>query len=61
LLCGDLQEVLQGAEIVLVGTTAVEKETLAASLQPRQIVIDLANLEKARRPDGREGYEGICW
>jgi len=61
LLCGDLQEVLQGAEIVLVGTTAVEKETLAASLQPRQIVIDLTNLEKARRPDGREGYEGICW
>ena len=61
LLCGDLQEVLQGAEIVLVGTTAVEKETLAASLQPRQIVIDLTNLEKARRPDGREGYAGICW
>lgn len=61
LLRPDLQEVLQGAEVVLVGTKAVEKEVLAASLKPDQVVIDLVNLEKSRRVNELAAYEGICW
>ncbi len=61
LLCASLQEVVQGAEVVLVGTQAVERETLAACLKPGQIVVDLVNLEKSRQPDGLGTYKGICW
>ncbi len=61
LLCGSLQEVVQAAEVVLVGSNAVKKETLAACLEPGQIVFDLVNLERSRRPDGLAAYEGICW
>ena len=61
LLGATLREVVEGAEVVLIGTRAVEGEALAACLQSEQIVIDLVNLEKARRLQGQAFYEGICW
>src|SRR2546423_2781729 len=61
LLKEDLQEVVASSDLVLVGTRAVARETLLASLRPDQIVIDLVNLEKPRRAVGKTAYEGICW
>ena len=61
LLSTNLQEVLETAEVVLIGTRAAEREDLRTYLRPEQIVIDLVNLEKSRRLDGLASYEGICW
>jgi GDP-mannose 6-dehydrogenase len=61
LLREDIQNVLGTAEVILVGTRAVDREILLNSIRPEQIVIDLVNLEKARRAVGGASYEGICW
>lgn len=61
LLQSDLNEVLQSAEVVVLGTRGIEKSVLESSLRPDQIIIDLVNLEKTRRPKSGKTYEGICW
>jgi GDP-mannose 6-dehydrogenase len=61
LLKENMQEVIQGAEVVIVGTRAVDRETLLQTLRPDQLVIDLVNLDKSRRPSGKTEYEGVCW
>jgi GDP-mannose 6-dehydrogenase len=61
LLTDDLDVVLRDAELVVVGTRALSKELLREKLRPDQIVVDLVNLEKARRPNGTASYAGICW
>lgn len=60
LLTNDFEAVLNGCEIVLIGTR-VDREKLEALLQPRHIVIDLINLHKQNRVSHPGGYEGICW
>ncbi len=59
LLSADMPEVVRDAEVVIVGTK-VEKEELAKLLTPAQMVIDLVNLDPARRPQAAS-YQGICW
>ncbi len=54
-----MPEVVRDAEVVVVGTK-VEKEELAKLLTPAQMVIDLVNLDPARRPQAAS-YQGICW
>ena len=61
LLSQSLEDVVKNAEVVLVGTKAVDAKTLAPLLRPGQIVVDVVNLEKPRRYDGPEKYIGICW
>lgn len=61
LLSADLAEVLQNAEVVIVGNKSVDKDELVRLLRPDQIVIDLVNLDKSRRPVSKGPYEGICW
>lgn len=61
LLVPNLKEVIEAAEVVVVGTRLVEKQELFALLRPEQMVIDLVNLEKSRRLDGLSNYQGICW
>jgi GDP-mannose 6-dehydrogenase len=61
LLTNNLQQVLQHAEVVVVGTKSLEMETLAKHLRPEQVVIDLVNLERSRRVSCSTTYEGICW
>jgi GDP-mannose 6-dehydrogenase len=61
LLSANLKEVVEGAEIVVVGTKAAAKNTLASYLRPGQVVLDLVNLERGRRANGAPLYEGICW
>jgi GDP-mannose 6-dehydrogenase len=59
LLSADMGEVMRDAEVVVIGTK-VEKTELAKLLTPKQMVIDLVNLDPARRPPAAS-YEGICW
>ena len=59
LLCAELDQALEDAEVVIVATR-VEKGRLNQFLRPDQIVIDLVNLDKSRRPQ-TSAYEGICW
>jgi len=60
-LTDDLESVLRGAEVVILGNKSASKEQLAKYLKPEQIVIDLIHLDPARRPQGVKTYEGICW
>ena len=61
LLSSDLAAVVKDADVVVIGTRGVDREALKKSLQPAQVVIDLVNLEKARRIGSIGSYEGICW
>jgi GDP-mannose 6-dehydrogenase len=59
LLSAEMPEVVRDSEVVIVGTK-IENSDLAPLLAPAQIVIDLVNLDPARRPQAAS-YEGICW
>jgi len=61
LLNTSLEQVMQRAEVVVVATHGIDKNTLDSLLKPGQIVIDLVNLEKSRRPTASPLYEGLCW
>ena len=59
-LGNDLGKVVRESEVIVVATR-VDREELRGLLKPGQRVIDLVNLDKVRRPDGSQDYEGICW
>jgi GDP-mannose 6-dehydrogenase len=59
LLSADMPEVLRDCDVVIVGTK-VEKGELSKLLVQSQIVIDLVNLDPAKRPQAA-AYQGICW
>jgi GDP-mannose 6-dehydrogenase len=61
LLRENVEEVLDVADVVIIGTGAIDREFLLAHLRPEQIVIDVVNLEKSRRAYGKAIYHGICW
>jgi GDP-mannose 6-dehydrogenase len=61
LLNPSLEQVLRAAEVVVVATSGIDKNTLESNLLPGQTVIDLVNLEKSRRPAASKSYEGVCW
>jgi GDP-mannose 6-dehydrogenase len=61
LLSSNLEQAVENAEVVIVGTRGIDRDALRASLKSQQIVIDLVNLEKSRRLDEHASYEGICW
>jgi GDP-mannose 6-dehydrogenase len=61
LLFADLKEVIQNAEVVVLGNSSMQKEQLRQYLRPSQVVVDLVNLDSARRPAGAASYRGICW
>jgi hypothetical protein len=60
-LSEDLEGVLRGADVVILGNKSATKEQLAKYLKSEQIVIDLVHLDPARRPQGVKTYEGMCW
>lgn len=59
LLSADMPEVVRDSEVVIIGTK-IDKTDLTRLLTPAQIVLDLVNLDPARRPQAAS-YEGICW
>ncbi len=60
LLENDLGQILRDADVVVIGTRGVACDELQKHLRPDHVVVDLVNLEKARRP-AVANYEGICW
>jgi GDP-mannose 6-dehydrogenase len=61
LLEPSLEKVIETAEVVVIGTKAVDKAELIRHLRTDHLVIDLVNLDKARRLDDTPSCEGICW
>jgi GDP-mannose 6-dehydrogenase len=61
LLCQDLGQAISAADVVVIGTRGIDRATLSQHIRPGQIVIDLVNLEKARRIENNGSYQGICW
>ena len=61
LLSTNLEQVLQRAEVVIIGTRGTDKSVLDSHLRPTHFVVDLVNLEKSKRPTASNSYEGICW
>ena len=60
LLETDLAQTLKNAEVVVIGTRGISRDQLQPHLRPDHVVLDLVNLESARRP-AVANYEGICW
>jgi GDP-mannose 6-dehydrogenase len=61
LLSSDLDQVLEKADVVVIGTRGIDRKKLESHLRPEQVIVDLVNLEKARRPAAGKAYEGLCW
>ena len=61
LLSTDLEHVVRSAEVVIIGNKAADREQLSKLFTANQIVFDLVNLDKARRPESAASYQGICW
>ena len=60
LLENDLAAILKNAEVVIVATRGISRDQLQQHLRADHVVLDLVNLEAARRPAVTQ-YEGICW
>ncbi|HTQ96822.1 MAG TPA: UDP-glucose/GDP-mannose dehydrogenase family protein [Candidatus Acidoferrum sp.] len=61
LLRSTIEEVVSGAEVILLGTKTADRQSLQSLLQPKHTVIDLVHLNPSQRPSGNFQYEGICW
>jgi GDP-mannose 6-dehydrogenase len=61
LLSSDLDQVLNRSEVVIIGTRGIDRKTLEKHLRPEQVIVDLVNLEKSRRPTAVPSYQGLCW
>ncbi len=59
LMKSSVEEVLEHAEVVVVGNKAEEFRGVSDRLRPGQTLIDLVRLFDAPPPTGK--YEGICW
>ena len=59
LMCRTLDEVLQHAEVLVVGNSNDEFRRALESPRPGQRVLDLVRFTEA--PPSLDGYEGICW
>jgi GDP-mannose 6-dehydrogenase len=61
LLCPTLHAALEHAEVVVVANRGLDRDTLTRAVRKDQIIIDLVNLERARRAAAGAEYQGICW
>jgi len=60
LLVPDMKRTVEDAELVIIATRAISREQLQSVLRANQTVVDLVNLETARRPSVFN-YLGMCW
>jgi GDP-mannose 6-dehydrogenase len=60
LLCGNVAEVIEGSEVIVIGNQAPEFVEAAASATRDQIVIDLVRLPMLGRTFDAD-YRGLCW
>jgi GDP-mannose 6-dehydrogenase len=56
-----LSEVVQEAEVVVIGRRGLDGAELLRYLRPDHVVIDLVNFEPGARPATFLNYKGICW
>jgi GDP-mannose 6-dehydrogenase len=61
LLSDDMDQVIAGAEVVVVGTKGLAKESLLAKLHEDQIIIDIVNVGRSTDLAQRRAYAGMCW
>jgi GDP-mannose 6-dehydrogenase len=61
LLKENLAEVVRHAEVVVIGTRGLDRESLREFIRPDHQIIDLVNLEKEHRLQTTAAYKGICW
>jgi GDP-mannose 6-dehydrogenase len=61
LLCPTMEEAIESAEVVVIGTKIADKDALRRSLKPGILVLDLIYLDKEQRLRDHSPYEGICW
>ena len=59
LLKKSVDEVMEHAEVVVIGNKAPEFREAAASASPDQIIIDLVRIDKEKIT--QDNYVGICW
>ena len=59
LLSADLDEVLRRSEVIVIGTRGVGIEQLRGGVRRDHVVVDLVNVENARRVDPHS--PGLCW
>jgi len=59
LMCADLNQVIEQAEVVIVGKKEEEFRALTERMSDGRMVIDLVRLFDAQ--DNRLQYQGICW
>jgi GDP-mannose 6-dehydrogenase len=59
LMVTSIDEVLDHAETVVIGTRDPEFRSILARLRPQQVLIDFVRLVDA--PAGDSTYDGICW
>jgi GDP-mannose 6-dehydrogenase len=61
LLCPTMEEAIESAEVVVIGTKIADEDALRRSLKPGILVLDLIYLDKEQRLRDHSPYEGICW
>jgi GDP-mannose 6-dehydrogenase len=59
LMRSELSEVIEGAEVIIIGKKEEEFRALSDKLNNGRVVIDLVRLLEAQ--DTRESYRGLCW
>jgi len=59
LMRGSVAEILEAADVIVIGNKAEEFGSIDAQLRPGQILIDLVRLFEHRVSE--KGYQGICW
>jgi GDP-mannose 6-dehydrogenase len=59
LMCADLNQVIEQAEVIIIGKKEDEFRALAERMNNGRIVIDLVRLFDVQA--GRPQYQGICW
>ncbi|HKV25983.1 MAG TPA: nucleotide sugar dehydrogenase [Candidatus Acidoferrum sp.] len=61
LLTQKAEEVIEFADVLIIGTKSIAAEKILKHLRPQTFVFDLVHLEKDHRLMGHGAYEGICW
>ena len=59
LLCADLDEVIEQAEVIVIGKKEDEFRRLSDKLNNGRVIIDLVRLLEVEDP--RKSYQGMCW
>jgi GDP-mannose 6-dehydrogenase len=59
LMVNDMSEVLDFADVVVIGNGAEEFKLAAERPKPGQVIVDLARISRKKSEPGR--YDGICW